>query len=187
MRMLYYLKMCRRYVSMFMSKTKTIEEKIADAGYVCTFLCLWRQWIRHEPAKTKAKNYITEEGFRDVLMSCHFFVLVTMHFKDKHPGVVVPYHLMGTDVCEDLFSMLGSWVMNRGRTVCLRQCKRCVPEFSWQSWSRRGKYWYLKSLEGKKILSTRRNMTPDGACFHRRCQTRTWHGNGKTEVKEKRG
>ena len=81
--------------------------------YVATFLRLWRQWVKKDPKLTSALNYITEEAFKDVLLSCHFVVLFIKYFGLHHPEIKVPLHQVGTDVCKDLFSSFGSWNMNK--------------------------------------------------------------------------
>ena len=108
-----YLKLCRRYTAIFMSKKDTYLQRIKSAGYVATYLRLWRQWVKKDPKLKPAINYITEEAFKDVLLSCHFVVLLLKYFGQSCPGIKVPLYLVGTDVCEDLFSSVGSWNLNK--------------------------------------------------------------------------
>ena len=108
-----YLGLIRTYASIFMSKGLGFRERIRRAAYVATYLRLWRQWIKLSPVLTYKKNFLTSECFKDVLMSCHFAVLLIKYFAEWHPGVPLPMERTGTDACEEYFSMLGGWNMNK--------------------------------------------------------------------------
>ena len=108
-----YLGLIRMYASIFMSKRLGFRERIRRAAYVATYLRLWRNYVKLTPGLTHQKNFLTAECFKDVLMSCHFVVLLIKYFAEKHPGVPLPMERTGTDPCEDCFSGLGGWNMNK--------------------------------------------------------------------------
>ena len=43
-------------------------------------------------------------------MSCHFVVLLITLFKEKHPTLLVPLYLIGSDSCKIFFSKISSMV-----------------------------------------------------------------------------
>lgn len=43
-------------------------------------------------------------------MSCHYVVILVMHFRDKYPHLPIPLHLTGSDACEVFFSKIGGMV-----------------------------------------------------------------------------
>ena len=73
--MLEYLKMLRRYVAIFTSHQDSITHRVTSAGYVVSFLRLWRQWVLHQEGMCIGKNFMTREAFIDTKLSCHAFVL----------------------------------------------------------------------------------------------------------------
>ena len=108
-----HLAVARRYLSIFYDNDQSIEQRIVSAAYVATYLRLWRLWCRHTADVTVKKNFITEEGFRDVLLSVHFVVLLIRLYSERHPDNDILFDLLGTDACEDFFSSLGSWIRNK--------------------------------------------------------------------------
>ena len=108
-----YLLLCRRYVLMFQSRVVSWCTRVTYAAYVVTYLRLWRQWISNTDGYTLSLNFITHECFTDVKLSCHAFVLVLLTYQKLGLDGTPAMHRMGTDCCEDLFSSLGSWVMNK--------------------------------------------------------------------------
>jgi predicted SprT family Zn-dependent metalloprotease len=115
-----FLKLLRRYLEMFLSKKKSIESHIKSAGYIVTYLRLWRQWLKHKPGLTLKEHFITREAFQDLLISCHFVVLLVMCHRDFSPSIPVDLSRTGTDCVEDLWSSLGSMVMNKRTYTILR-------------------------------------------------------------------
>jgi hypothetical protein len=125
-----YLGMIRRYWEMFQSRTCALERRIESAAYVSTYLLLWQGWAKQfapeynalsatERELTADEVYISQEAKVDVLLSCHFVVLLIKVFRDEFSHLPIPFWKLGSDVCEDLFSSLGSFVMNkRTYTVC---------------------------------------------------------------------
>ena len=114
-----HLCVTRRYLSIFYDHSQTIEDRIVSCAYVANYLRTWRLWCRHTEGLSVKKNFITEEGFRDVLLSVHFVVLLIRVYSEQHPAANIPFDLLGTDPCEDYFSGLGNWVANkRTYTTC---------------------------------------------------------------------
>ena len=110
---LLYLGMCRKYISIFLSREISWQTRIQRAGYVITFLRLWRLQITNHPDLRRNTHFITNQAFKDVLLSCHFVVLLIKYYALNYPGQSIPFHLTGTDVCEEFFSSLGSWNLNK--------------------------------------------------------------------------
>ena len=108
-----YLTLCRRYILLFQSCVVPWTTRISYAAYVVTYLRLWRLWIMNTNGYTLKDNFITRECFTDVKLSCHAFVLVLLTYDKLNIAKPPDMRRMGTDCCEDLFSSLGSWVMNK--------------------------------------------------------------------------
>ena len=111
--MLEYLKMLRRYVAIFTSHQDSIAHRVKSAGYVVSFMRLWRQWIIHEEGMHIGKNFITREAFIDTKLSCHAFVLAVMLHRELAPDHPMIPARMGSNVVEDVFAELGGWNMNK--------------------------------------------------------------------------
>ena len=108
-----YLSVIRRYVGMFASKQDTLSIRVKSAGYVITFLRLWRQWVKNTTGLTLQKHFITREAFQDIALSCHAFVLMLMFHRDKAPDHPATPWKMGSNCVEDLFASLGGMVMHK--------------------------------------------------------------------------
>jgi hypothetical protein len=83
-----------------------------------TYLRLWREWVRNQNNYNLHENYITREAAQDVILSCHFAILLIKLFRDHYPGQKIPFDRCGSDVCEAFFSSLGSFTLNK-RTYSL--------------------------------------------------------------------
>lgn len=57
-------------------------------------------------------RFLTRECFQDVLLSCHFVVILISFFRDEHPDLECPLDLTGLNCCERYFSENGSFVQN---------------------------------------------------------------------------
>jgi hypothetical protein len=82
---------------------------------VVTYLRLWRNWTVGNKSHPRKTSFISMEASIDVIMACHFavnFVKLFRHVVPNHPGSV-PLGRTGTDPCEDQFSALGSFIMNK--------------------------------------------------------------------------
>ena len=113
-----WLELIWTYLNIFMSKTLALDARVEAAGYVVTFLVMWRLWVEwfvKQPGgpSTVDEAFITREAYTDVVMSCHFVVLLIVVFGEEGQSRPIPFRRLGTDVCEDLFSMLGGFVHNK--------------------------------------------------------------------------
>ena len=117
------------YATIFMQNQLSHLERVEQAGTVVTYLRLWREWVKNRdrgpdpeyaPSRTKRMDdYITRECSQDVLLSCHFVVLLIRTFREYYPDLECPFERCGSDSCETFFSSLGSFVMNkRVYSVC---------------------------------------------------------------------
>lgn len=59
---------------------------------------------------TQTEHFVSQQCFLDIQVSCHFVVLLIVHFRDMYPNLVVPLHLTGLDSCEIFFSKIGGMV-----------------------------------------------------------------------------
>jgi len=57
-------------------------------------------------------NFITRETYTDVLLSCHFAVMLSCYMRDNFSNEECHLHLSGSDVLEDFWSKNGQWVGN---------------------------------------------------------------------------
>ena len=73
-----------------------------------------------ERCKDPGETFVTEEAMKDVVLSCHFVVHLLQWFRENAPTLAIPFWRLGTDCLEDLFSLLGSFVMNK-RTYTIRE------------------------------------------------------------------
>jgi hypothetical protein len=56
---------------------------------------------------TVSDSFISNQCFLDVQLSCHFVVLLIIHFQDRYPHLSVPLHLTGSNSYEIFFSKIG--------------------------------------------------------------------------------
>ena len=107
------LKLVHTYTSCFLSKNISYWERVENAATVATYLRLWREWVRNSDDLDLNEHYATREASQDAILSCHFIVLLIYLFRDDYPNLDIPFDRCGSDACEDLFSMLGSFVKNK--------------------------------------------------------------------------
>jgi hypothetical protein len=117
-----YLKLIRRYVSIFTSHVASMSIRVESAAYVVTLLRLWRQWVRNTNGKLLSRDFITREAFTDVVLSCHAFVLMVMCQRDLAPMYPATPWKMGSNVVEDLFALCGGFVMHKRVYSILDAC-----------------------------------------------------------------
>ena len=101
-----YLDMLYDYVEMLVSLTASYYQRVANAGYVVTFLGI------NARGQTLAKNSLSRETFQDLLISCHFIVMLIADFGLHFPHLECPLDRTREDGCEVFFSLNGSWVQN---------------------------------------------------------------------------
>lgn len=108
-----FLYVAWHYTEIFFSLHASLRERIKYAAFVVIFFSLWRNWILISDAFSLKQNFLTRECFQDVLLSCHFVVILISYFRDEHPDLECPLDLTGSDCCERYFSENGSFVQNR--------------------------------------------------------------------------
>lgn len=82
------------------------------------FFRLWKLWLQHgdhsvfgnSQKPNASKNFVSQQCFIDVQLSCHFVVLLVIHFRNKYPHLHVPFHLTSSDSCGIFFSKVGCMV-----------------------------------------------------------------------------
>jgi hypothetical protein len=107
-----YIKLCRLYLNLFLSRKMTLRERIKSAGYIVTYLRTWRLWVMDSEHLDQAKHCPPRETCQDVILSCHMVVLLMMAQRDIKKGTNVLLKRTGSDCVEALFSSLGSWILN---------------------------------------------------------------------------
>ena len=110
-------------MEIFISLQANLKERISYAALVTTFLGIWRNYIILHPGLNLKENFITRETFQDVLLSCHFSVMLIGIFPEKYSYLECPLHLTGTDAVEIYFSQNGSFVLNK-HTYTILDMKR---------------------------------------------------------------
>ena len=113
-----YLEMCASYIDIFCSPRLGLRERIVLAAKVSFFFRIWKLWISHGDHSvfgntrkiTSTDCFVSQQCFLDIQMSCHFVVLLIVHFKTRYLGLAVPLHLTGSDSCEIFFSKIGGMV-----------------------------------------------------------------------------
>ena len=108
-----YLDVIYHYMEIFVSLPASLEERIENAGYVVHFLGIWRNYVIMSKDLSLCVNFISRETFQDVLLSCHFAVMLVIDFAENFPYLDCPLQRTGTDGCEVFSSKNGSWVRNR--------------------------------------------------------------------------
>ncbi|CAH3193253.1 unnamed protein product [Porites evermanni] len=108
-----FLYVAWHYTEIFFSLHASLRERIKYAAFLAIFFSFWRNWIVISNAFSLKQNFLTRECFQDVLLSCHFVVILISYFRDEHPDLECPLHLTGSHCCERYFSKNGSFVQNR--------------------------------------------------------------------------
>ena len=107
-----YLDLLYDYLEIFVSLRASYYQRVVNAGYVTTFLGIWRNSIIMSDDLTLSKHFLSRETFQDLLLSCHFAVILIADFGLNYPYLECPLDRTGEDGCEVYFSMNGSWVKN---------------------------------------------------------------------------
>lgn len=108
-----YLRMCWRFVEIYLSTAASLLERVTYASCVVNFLRIWRLWVHKTGHLTLKENFVSRETFQDISLACHHAVLVIKATRDFAPSHPVCLRRTGTDVCEDYFSANGSFILNK--------------------------------------------------------------------------
>ena len=73
------------YVEIFCSSVASLTNRIKYAAIVTHFLGIWQNWVyRHRNLKLSV-NFISRETYTDVILSCHFAVMLIVYMRDNVP------------------------------------------------------------------------------------------------------
>jgi len=101
-----YLSIIWHYLNIFEDPTVTLSDRIYHSAVVVTFLGIWFKLNIYT-------NFITRETYQDVLLSCHFAVMIIVFMGDNFSHQECHLNLTRTDVVESFWSNNGQWVGNR--------------------------------------------------------------------------
>ena len=107
-----YMKVVWNYVNIFCSTSDSLEKRITSCALVAHFLAIWHNFIIRAAELTPSTHFITRETYIDVVMSCHFAVILICFMRDHFSQVECRLDLTGTDMVEDFWSKNGQWVGN---------------------------------------------------------------------------
>ena len=82
------------------------------ASAVANFLAIWQNWVRKTPRLTLQENFISNQSYVDIVLSCHSAVNLIVFMRDNFPSTPCYLAEAGTDCCETTYSALGQWVGN---------------------------------------------------------------------------
>lgn len=108
-----FLNVAWHYTEIYFSLHTSLYGRVKNAAFVALFFSIWRNWILITPGLSLKKNFLTRECFQDVLLSCHFVVILISYFRDEFPDLECALNITGTDCCERYFSENGSFVQNK--------------------------------------------------------------------------
>ena len=100
-------------MEIFINLSASLAERVSDGALVVTFLGIWRNYVVLHPQMNLSTNFITRETYQDLLLSCHFSVILISTFGELYPYLECPLHLTGSECCEVYFSSNGSFVINK--------------------------------------------------------------------------
>ena len=92
----------------------SLLDRVKLSSFVVHMIYFGTEYIRHSRHGHYLKdNWLTRESITDCLISCHSAVLHMMMMRDLFPHLPVALHKLGSDCCEDFFSLLGMHVKNK--------------------------------------------------------------------------
>ncbi len=105
-----YLAIVADYIDIFLSPSLTLWERVQNSSRIHHLLMLWLCWVREQSNTNVNINFISREAYQYVKISCHFVVLLMRLFRDQYSHLTCALHLIGSDVCEKLFSKVNGIV-----------------------------------------------------------------------------
>ena len=109
-----YIEACHRYLRCFLlpvdGTTRTLDHVITDAAYCILFFGFWRRDVARadEAQCTLQSNFITDQTFQDVLISCQMLICIIKLFRTRYPGVLFQPSRFSSRFSEYVFQMLRS-------------------------------------------------------------------------------
>ena len=98
-----YLDVLYHYLEIFVSLRASLTERIEHSSYVVHFLGIWRSYIIMSRDLTLKENFLSRETFQDILLSCHFAVLMIIDFGENYSYLECCLDRTGSDDCEVFF------------------------------------------------------------------------------------
>ena len=87
-----------------------LAKRIEWCGYCLEFLFSWYSSFDDLKAKgTQKDHFITLEAFRDCIIALNYFINLVRLTRDTAPTTKVDFTRVGTNCCEDFFSLVGKW------------------------------------------------------------------------------
>ena len=102
-----YPKIVWFYSETFCSPIADLNTRIKCAAIVCHFLGIWRTWIGQQRHLKLNTNFISRETYQDVLLSCHFAVMLICYLRDQFSHLECCLAETGTDCVESYWSTNG--------------------------------------------------------------------------------
>ena len=118
-----YLHVVWLYVEIFCSSVASLRRRITYAATVTHFLAIWHNYIHRNERLSVKENFISRETYQDVLISCHFAVILICYMRDNFREQECCLELSGSDVLEDFWSKNGQWVGNH-HNYCFGNLRR---------------------------------------------------------------
>ena len=88
-----------------------LVDRVKLSSFAVHMIYFGTHYIQHSLHEHYLKdNWLTRESITDCLISCHFAMLHVMMMQDFFPHLLVALHKLGSDCCEDFFSVLGQHV-----------------------------------------------------------------------------
>ena len=88
------------YAEIFCSEVATLQTRIKYAAIVSQFLGIWHNWTCKTRGLDTKNNFISRESYTDVLLSCHFTIILICYQRDKFPHLSCNLQDTGTDCVE---------------------------------------------------------------------------------------
>ena len=105
-----YLMIVVDYIDIFVSHSLSLYERVQNYSRVHHFFRLWLCWVQKKYHSNVNINFISNEAYQDVKISCHFAVLLMRLFRDNYSNFPCVFHMIGSYVWEKFFSKVGGTV-----------------------------------------------------------------------------
>ena len=77
--------------------------RIKYSSFIGHFLGIWRIFIHIHPDMTLSNNYLLRETYTDLLISCHFCVILVCFYRNNFANEKCCLETVGSDRCEEFF------------------------------------------------------------------------------------
>lgn len=96
-----YLLIVWYYMEIFCNSIASLKTRVKYAAIVTHFLAIWFNYVQCQPQLSLRKNFITCETYVDVLMACHFAVLLISYMRANFGQQECCLDLTCSDVVKD--------------------------------------------------------------------------------------